>query len=53
MNCSQCTNEATRFVTNDMDIQGIPLCDDPDCYTKVLVQLWEYADSFDNDPGID
>ena len=47
MNCSQCTNEATRHLTPDMDIAGIPLCDDPNCYTKVLIQLLDYADEFD------
>ena len=46
MTCSQCTDPATRFLTPDMDIAGIPLCDDPDCYAKVIAQLLDYADEF-------
>ena len=47
MTCSQCTDPATRFVSPNMDIAGIPLCDDPDCYTLLLAQLYEYANEFD------
>ena len=47
MNCSQCTDPATRMVTPDLDIGGIPLCDNPDCYTKIVEQLLDYADKFD------
>ena len=45
MTCSQCTDPATRF---HMDIAGIPLCDDPDCYAKVVAQLLDYADEFED-----
>ena len=47
MTCSQCTDPATRMVTQDVVIGSIPLCDDPDCYTLLLAQLYEYADEFD------
>ena len=47
MTCSQCADPATRFLTPDMDIRGIPLCDNPDCYIKLVAQLMDYADEFD------
>ena len=48
MTCSQCTDPATRLVTPDMDIRGIPLCDDPDCYIKLVAQLLDYGDEFED-----
>ena len=50
MTCSQCTEQATRLVSPDMDIGGIPLCDNPDCYIKLVAQLLDYGDEFGEPP---
>ena len=48
MTCSQCTDPATRLVSPDMDITGIPLCDNPDCYIKLVAQLLDYGVEFED-----
>jgi hypothetical protein len=37
--CSKCDREATRRLTPDLDIGGIPVCDSWDCETLIRLEL--------------
>lgn len=39
MNCYMCGNPATRRVTSDLDIEGIPLCNGNTCKMLLDVEL--------------
>lgn len=41
MNCTICWKETNAQIVFDVDIQPIPLCDDTDCYIKLLISLEE------------
>ena len=38
--CYICKKPATKRMTNDIDIEGIPLCDDEQCKARLYVELW-------------
>lgn len=41
LKCAQCGKPATKRLTVDLDIQGIPLCDSEECELRVRAALWE------------
>lgn len=45
MNCYICGNEATKSLSPDMDIQGIPLCEKVDCVQLLQLVLFTHADN--------
>jgi hypothetical protein len=44
MNCYICGNEATKRLTPDMDIKGMPMCDNIDCKQLLQLVLFTYED---------
>jgi hypothetical protein len=40
MNCYMCGSPATRRMTPDLDISGIPLCAEEHCYAGLVVVFW-------------
>ena len=42
--CHVCGKPATKRVTNDIDIAGIPLCDDERCKHRLFAELWMELD---------
>ena len=45
MNCYICGNEATKRMTPDMDIQGMPMCDSIDCKQLLQLVLFTYEEN--------
>lgn len=39
MKCAKCDNEATRRLTPDLDIHGIPVCDSKECEKQIRHEL--------------
>ena len=39
--CHVCGKPATRRISPDLDIAGIPLCDSQECWLKAQIELWE------------
>lgn len=39
MKCRYCENEATHYRKVDLDIKGIPLCDEKDCFVSYLIDI--------------
>jgi hypothetical protein len=55
--CSKCDKEATRRLTVDIDIYGIPVCDSEQCKQSIqldlIIRLWEddYQKKQDKEAG--
>ena len=42
MKCLYCKNKATHRYTPDIDIKGIPLCDEKKCYIEMCIEInWD------------
>lgn len=46
MKCSYCDKEATYTRTVDIDVKGIPLCDNEDCFYKMYIDIMEWLQKF-------